>query len=199
MKSRPAALFAFDAFVGVGSMSRKIKGGEKVVSKVIVFGMLFVVITYILISISAILHYTNDGMPTIEQIIINVFSPNIANEIKIFVIFFLFVSAAGTTNVITGSTLSEFENISFSERVFFSKQLNSKFSYKKSALIYLITSLFFWSLISFIPTIIIQSDSFVDGMSNFVILFFFLVYATLILLYWKNIYIKLKYQSNKVY
>ena len=201
MKSLPAALFAFDAFVGVGSMAKKVKGGEKVISKIIVTAMVFVVISYLLIAVSSILHYgsVKGDSNAIVQIIMDVFgnNPKIANGFKVFIIFFLFISALGTTNAITSAALSEFENISFTEKVFFSKQLNTKFCYKKTALIYFASSLLCWSLIAYIPAIIMNSDSFVDGMSNIIVLFFFLIYATLIFLYWKNIYKKqLIYKSK---
>lgn len=196
MKSLPAALFAFDAFVGVGSMAKKVKGGEKTISKIIVTAMILVVTTYLLIAISAILHYKS-GENAIIQIINDVFGPSVSKSLGIFITFFLFVSAIGTTNAITAAALSEFENISFTEKVFFSKQLNKKFGHKKTALIYFLSSLFFWALIAYIPAISMGNDSFVDGMSNFVIFFFFLIYATLIFLYWKNIYKKQFLYKNK--
>lgn len=193
MKALPAALFAFDAFVGVGSMSKKIKGGEKVVSKVIVISMIFVVISYLLISLSAILHYNNStGNGSIEQILNDVFSPKLARGMSIFVMFFLLISASGTTNAVIGAALSEFENISISEKIFFSRQLNEKFGFKKTSLIYYVSSILFWALIAYIPVMIMNSDAFVDLLSNFPILFFFLIYATIIFLYWKNIFMKSK-------
>ncbi|MGL6125022.1 MAG: APC family permease [Metamycoplasmataceae bacterium] len=202
MKALPAALFAFDAFVGVGSMSKKIKGGEKVVSKVIVVSMILVVISYILISLSAILHYSNSDGSTlpgsIEQILHDVFSPELARGMSIFVTFFLLISSSGTMNAIIGSTMSEFENISLSEKIFFSKQLNTKFGYKTTSLLYYTSSVLFWVLIAYIPAIVMGSDSFVDGLSNFPTLFFFFVYAIIIFLYWKNIFIKNKnIQGNR--
>ncbi len=188
MKSLPAALFAFDAFAGVGSMSRKIKGGEKVVSKVIVLSMLLVVIAYLLISISAILHYSIEDGSSIEQMFADIFSKEVAYGMKIFVMFFLFISAAGTTNAIGAATLSEFENISLSEKIFYSRQLNLKYNYKTTGLIYYIASILFWACIAYIPAIIMNSDAFIDGLSNFPVLFFFFVYAILIFLYWKNVF-----------
>lgn len=196
MKSLPAALFAFDAFVGVGSMSRKIKGGEKVVSKVIVFSMLFIVIAFLFISISAILHYNPNTSSSIEQILSDIFSSDAGKFITPIMMFFLLASAAGTTNSITGSAISEFENISKEEKIFFSKELNNKFNYKITSTIYLSISLGIWSLISFMPVLITGSDSFIDGLSNIVVLFFFIVYGALILLYWKNIYMKNKVTSK---
>ncbi|MDK2819264.1 MAG: amino acid permease [Mycoplasmataceae bacterium] len=196
MKSLPAALFAFDAFVGVGSMSRKIKGGEKVVSKVIVFSMLFIVVSFLFISISAILHYDPNTSSSIEQILSDIFSSDVGKFLTPVIMFFLLASAAGTTNSITGSAISEFENISRDEKVFFSKELNEKFNYKITSTIYISISLTIWSLASFIPVLITDSDSFIDGLSNIAVLFFFIVYGILIFLYWKNIYMKNKITSK---
>ncbi len=204
MRSLPAALFAFDAFAGIGSMSKKIKGGQKVVSKVIVLSMLLVVIAYLLISISAILHLQEgvdiNGNPTfsssIEQMFTDIFSKEVAHGMKIFVMLFLFISAAGTTNAILAATISEFENISLSEKIFFSRQLNLKYGHKKTALIYFTCSILFWACVAYIPSIIMNSDALIDGLSNFPVLFFFLVYAILIFLYWKNIF-RAKYNKGQ--
>ncbi len=203
MKSLPAALFAFDAFAGVGSMSRKVKGGQKVVSKVIVLSMLLVVIAYLLISISAILHvqrFDADGnlkpSSSIDQMFGDIFGSEVAYGMKIFVSLFLFISAAGTTNAIGAGTLSEFENISFSEKIFYSRQMNLKFGHKTTGLIYYSLTILFWALVAYIPAIIMNSDSFIDGLSNFPVFFFFLVYAIMIFLYWKNIF-KPKFSKGK--
>ncbi|MGL5308896.1 MAG: APC family permease [Metamycoplasmataceae bacterium] len=204
MQALPAALFAFDAFVGVGSMSRKIKGGEKVVSKVFVISMILVVISYLLISLSAILHYNQNSIGdygvlpgSIESILKDVFSPDFARGMSIFVTFFLFVSASGTMNAIIGSTLSEFENISTSEKIFFTRQLNAKFGARITSLIYYSSAILFWSLVAYIPAMIMNSDAFVDGLSNFPTFFFFFIYSILIFLYWKNIFTKNKSMHGK--
>ncbi len=199
MKSLPAALFGFDAFVGVGSLSKKIKGGEKIVSKVFIMSMLLVVMVYLLVTMATILHYDSKGAGAVESIIQNVFASNknIENGLSVFVVFFIFISATGTTNAIIAGAVSEFENISLSEKVFFSKQLNKKIGYKNSGLVYQLLALTFWWLVILIPTILMNSDNFVDGMSNYIVFFFFLVYATLIFLYWKNIYIKKTTHKSK--
>ncbi|MGL5643287.1 MAG: APC family permease [Metamycoplasmataceae bacterium] len=204
MQALPAALFAFDAFVGVGSMSRKIKGGEKVVSKVFVISMILVVVSYLLISLSAILHYNKNSIEdlgvlpgSIELILKDVFNADFARGMSIFVTFFLFVSASGTMNAIIGSTLSEFENISASEKIFFSRQLNAKFGITKTSLIYYASALSFWGLVAYVPAMIMNSDAFIDGLSNFPTFFFFFIYSILIFLYWKNIFTKTKSMHGK--
>ncbi|MGL5617779.1 MAG: APC family permease [Metamycoplasmataceae bacterium] len=204
MQALPAALFAFDAFVGVGSMSRKIKGGEKVVSKVFVISMILVVISYLLISLSAILHYNANSkedlgvLPgSIELILKDVFSVDFANGMSIFVTFFLFVSASGTMNAIIGSTLTEFENISASEKIFFSRQLNAKYGTTITSLIYYVSAISFWGLVAYVPAMIMNSDAFIDGLSNFPTFFFFFIYSILIFLYWKNIFTKTKSMHGK--
>ncbi len=204
MKSLPAALFAFDAFAGIGSMSKKIKGGQKVVSKVIVLSMLLVVVAYLLISISAILHLqvttnpdgTINNSSSVDQMFGDIFGKEVAYGMKIFVSFFLLISAAGTTNSILAATLSEFENISLSEKIFYSRQLNLKYNSKTTGLIYFVVSILFWMCAAYIPVIVMDSDAFLDGLSNFPVLFFFFIYAILIFLYWKNIFSK-KYNKGK--
>ncbi len=198
MKSLPAALFAFDAFAGVGAVSRKIKGGEKVVSKVIVISMILVVIAYLLIAISSILHFNFETLNgSVDQIIQDVFGPEFGRSMGIFVMFFLFVSAMGTTNAVITSTISEFENVAHTEKIFYSRQFNKKYGYKNTGLIYLIISFTIWILIAYIPTIIMGSDAFLDGLTNFPVLFFFFIYSIMIFLYWKNIFMKQKVKQGK--
>ena len=111
--------------------------------------------------------------------------------------FFLFVSAMGTTNAVITSTISEFENISRTEKIFYSRQLNKKYGYRNTGFIYLRISFISWTLIAYIPVIVMNSDAFLDGLTNFPVLFFFFVYAIMILLYWKNIFMKKKLVNGK--
>ena len=79
------------------------------------------------------------------------------------------------------------------ENIFFINKIKSKFNNSKSALISFVLVVSFWSLIILIPSIIINHDGLIDGFSNLVVVAIFPIYAYLIFLYWKNIYLK----SNK--
>lgn len=54
LASLPAILFAFDSFLAVGSLSKEMKNGEKKIPIVIVVGMVFCSLIYLLITVSQI-------------------------------------------------------------------------------------------------------------------------------------------------
>lgn len=187
MISIPGVMFAFDSFAGVGSWSKKIKGGSKAVSKVIITAVAFVIIIYSLISIASILHFNDEGT-TILNVLIDALPVEFKRGITIFISLFIFISAFGTSNSIIGTSVNEFNNIINYESVVGARWLKLRFGEKKASLVFLIIILSIWCLILFIPSIIINNDAIIDGLSNIVVVAFFLVYALIIFLYWKNIY-----------
>ena len=54
----------------------------------------------------------------------------------------------------------------------------------------MVVTLAFWGVATFVPAIAINSDAVLDGMSNLVVVYFFVVYITLIYMFWKNVYLK---------
>lgn len=191
MLSIPGVLFSFDSFIGIGSWSNNIKGGEKAVSRVIIFALIFVTIIYSLICIASIFHYNSNGT-TILNVLLDSLPQNVKLGITIFITITIFISAFGTTNSICGSALHEYKNLIIHENIFFINKIKSKFNNNKSALILFSSIVFFWSLIILIPSIIINHDGLIDGFSNLVVVAIFPIYAYLIFLYWKNIYLKNK-------
>lgn len=193
MLSIPGVLFSFDSFIGIGSWSNNIKGGEKAVSRVIIFALVFVTVIYSLICIASIFHFDKSNGTTILNVLLDSLPQNVKLGITIFVTITIFISAFGTTNSICGSALHEYNNLVIRENVFFINKIKSKFNNSKSALISFVLVVSFWSLIILIPSIIINHDGIIDGFSNLVVVAIFPIYAYLIFLYWKNIYLK----SNK--
>ena len=55
----------------------------------------------------------------------------------------------------------------------------------------------FWIFSMFIPSIIINNDSLIDGFSNLVVIYMFLIYAYTIFLFWKNYFLQNKISSSK--
>lgn len=194
MISIPGVMFAFDSFAGVGSWSKKIKGGSKAVSKVIITAIIFVTIIYSLISIASILHYNEEGT-TILNVLIDALPVEFKKGITIFISLFIFISAFGTSNSIIGTSMNEFNNIINCESIVGIHWLKLKFGERKASLVLSAIMLLIWCLILFIPSIIINNDAIIDGLSNIVVVEFFIVYALIILFYWKNIY--LPQQKNK--
>ena len=193
MLSIPGVLFSFDSFIGIGSWSNNIKGGEKAVSRVIIFALVFVTVIYSLICIASIFHFDKSNGTTILNVLLDSLPQNVELGITSFIFITIFISAFGTTNSICGSALHEYKNLVIHENVFFINKIKSKFNNSKSALISFVLVVSFWSLIILIPSIIINHDGLIDGFSNLVVVAIFPIYAYLIFLYWKNIYLK----SNK--
>ena len=193
MLSIPGVLFSFDSFIGIGSWSNNIKGGEKAVSRVIIFALVFVTVIYSLICIASIFHFDKSNGTTILNVLLDSLPQNVKLGITSFIFITIFISAFGTTNSICGSALHEYNNLVIRENIFFINKIKSKFNNSKSALISFVLVVSFWSLIILIPSIIINHDGLIDGFSNLVVVAIFPIYAYLIFLYWKNIYLK----SNK--
>ena len=193
MLSIPGVLFSFDSFIGIGSWSNNIKGGEKAVSRVIIFALVFVTVIYSLICIASIFHFDKSNGTTILNVLLDSLPQNVKLGITSFIFITIFISAFGTTNSICGSALHEYKNLVIHENIFFINKIKSKFNNSKSALISFVLVVSFWSLIILIPSIIINHDGLIDGFSNLVVVAIFPIYAYLIFLYWKNIYLK----SNK--
>lgn len=188
--SIPSVLFAFDSFVGVGALSKQIKDGEKNISKIIVISLLITTIIYLLICISSIFHYNKDKGTTILNVLLDSLPSGSRNGITIFVGFFLFIAAFGTSNAIIGVSVKEFENMCKNSKILFADRLVKKYSVKKAGLILKLIIILFWILILFIPSMILNTDSIIDGYSNLVVAYFFLIYAFDIYLFWKNHYLK---------
>lgn len=200
MLSIPSVLFAFDSFVGIGVLSKQVKGGDKTVSKIIVLGMILVTTVYLLICLSSIFHYNAKEGTSILNVLLDSLPLNVRSGITIFVSFFLFISAFGTSNAIIGVGVKEFQHLCHNQKIFFSKKLFDKFGEKNGGLLLQIISIVFWALIIYIPSIVLNTDSIIDGFSNLAVAYFFLVYTYVIYLFWKNVYLKdSKFQegSNK--
>lgn len=196
MLSIPGAMFAFDSFIGIGSWSKKIKGGSKTVSKIIVTAIIFVIAIYCLISIASILHFNKDKEgTTVLNVLIDSLPIEFKKGLTIFISLFIFISAFGTSNSIIGTLMNEFNNIITFESVVGSAWLKRRFGQKKASLFFSLIMLLNWSIIIFIPSIIINNDAVIDGLSNVVVVGMFFIYAGVIFFYWKNIYSK--EQRNK--
>ncbi len=186
MLSIPSVLFAFDSFIGVGAWSKHIKGGGKAVSKVIVVAMILVAVIYCLICLSSIFHFNPENGTTILNVLIDSLPSSAKTGMTIFISLFIFISAFGTTNSVCGTMLNEFKNLVLLKQTLLTYWA-VRFGQKRAPIIVSAILLLFWCLVLFIPSIIINSDAIIDGFSNLVVVFNFLIYAYTIFLYWKNV------------
>jgi amino acid transporter len=175
----PATLFAYDAFLLVAQISPKVKGGERRTAYIVLVGMIIVVGIYTLIAISSILH--NQGI--VGFLLEDSLNPNLSKTINVIVYLFLFISAYGVLNGLSLATVAMHEQIAEMETLIGQKKLNAKFGSRITALIYGFISMGVITLCYGLPAIIGNSDSYVDGITNMPVIFFFAIYAVTILLY----------------
>lgn len=181
--SLPAALFAYDAFLSVGSVGSNMEHSEKKIPLAILFGMLSIVIIYCLIALSAILH--NSG--SVEEILKNTLDINSKQKaIKASLILFnifLFISTFGVLNGFVATFSYDINNVYNANLMINSKKLKEKYNLKQLIaftvpLIYLVI----WIIISTI-VFIIKSDYLLDGLSNLPTMIFFNFYGLIICFY----------------
>lgn len=196
----PAVLFSYDAFLGVGALSRSMKNPQKTLPKVVLVGMISVVTLYTLIAISSILH--NQG--SIEGLLKDSLPKSVSIWLTPVVLGFLFISAFGVTNGLTAAYVAQIENNIDAQTVFGAKFLTEKWGknialffkkvFKKDNLdistnkkiasfIVMLFMFIFWAIIIWVPALAFNSDKFIDGASNFPTAFFFTIYGVVILLY----------------
>ena len=186
----PAVLFAFDAFLGVGSIKSKMEEPKKL-PMVVLVGMVSVLILYLFIALSAILHGTgmvsglpmglasNFGFGIFDQIL----DPTQSEIMGKFIVVFITISTFGVINGISAVSIAANEQVVETNTIAGLKTLRGRFGDNKTVLIYSFVITLFWTLVFGIPASILNSDAIVDGISNFPTLFFFGIYGLVILLY----------------
>ncbi|VEU59059.1 APC family permease [Mesomycoplasma neurolyticum] len=175
----PAILFAYDSFLIVGSISSKLKKPKRDQFLVILVGMSIVITLYSLIAISSILH--NQGV--IHKLIETSLPKTAANFILPIVSFFIMVSIFGTYNGVTLAFLTELETAAKVETIFGIKFLKNKFGITKTKFIYVFALYLIVFVISILPSIILNNDRLIDGVTNYPTIFFFMVYAFNVVVY----------------
>lgn len=183
----PAVLFAFDAFLNVGSMSHKMKKPEKL-PLVVLVGMFSILGLYLLIAVSAILHGTGmvDGTAmgaSFIGIFGQIFEGDTREAMSKFTMVFMVVSTFGVVNGMSAAAVHVHSQAIETNTIFMSKKAVKKFGLNKSIFGYMMLITFMWTLSFGIPASILNSDSIIDGVSNFPTLFFFGIYGLIIALY----------------
>lgn len=189
ISSLPSVLFAFDSFTNIGNMALDIKKPEKNVSLVIIVGMITCSILYVLTTISQILVSNGNGLQFFNN---SFFGDSTIREILNIVIrIFIMISVLGVVNSFSASIIRSFQSI-IDEKVFFAHDFIKKISNNipyikddvKSGTILSLIVCMFWFIVLIIPSLCVSkngTDAFVDGVSNFPVIFFFLIYGILVL------------------
>ena len=187
LSALPAVLFAFDAFLNVGSMSNRMKKPKKF-PLVIVIGMIAVLALYLMIALSAILHGTGmvDGT-AMGLDALGIFGQVFTGETSVamakFTMVFMVISTFGVVNGFSAATIAVNTQAVDTNTIFGFKTIKEKIGVDKSVLILSYGLLLFWTAVIGIPAAVLNSDSIIDGVSNFPTLFFFGIYGTVIFLY----------------
>lgn len=179
----PAVLFAYDAFLSAPNMRNKLEKPEKI-PFIILVGMISVFTLYMLIALAATLHGSgNVASGDASTIWGQVFSADVAKWIGKIAIVFLAISTFGVTNGMIASATQVISMAVDAETFMGVRKLRRKFGETKTQLFYILFIGIFWGLVISIPAIILNSDTFIDGVSNFPVISFFGIYAWVILKY----------------
>ncbi|NQZ29144.1 MAG: APC family permease [Mycoplasmatales bacterium] len=176
----PAVLFAYDGFLNVATMQKKVKNGEKQIPKILFIGMLIVIVVNSLISLASILHTA----PSVDIILKDVFGNPIAQKtLGIIVYMFIAISAWGVVNGYSAGYWAAIEQGVETNLFFGMKWMKGKVGGFKTTLIYTAGIIIFWALILLIPSIVLNTDSLIDSLSNWPTFFIFGLLASIILIY----------------
>ncbi len=173
----PAALFAFDGFIHVTNISTDIENPKKNVPLGITIGIAGVLVLYMLITLGQLL--TGKAMP--EEVLSGI-TTNLNAKIIISrtLNIFIAISALGVCNGIVFSQVRSTEAAIEEELLIGSKWFKNKlpktYGFVYAAIIYLIVFISIGT-----PTIIVNTDSIIDCITNFPVLYFFVLYTAIII------------------
>lgn len=182
----PAILFSFDSFTGVGNLSLDIKKPEKNVPLSIVIGMGLVVVVYLLITISLILIGQGSALNIFKNAsFLNEHGKNVL--LKIF-LFFIFISMIGVINGFSAYIIRSWDSLvenniiyrSDDLTIFANKMIRRPYDYKVGFILTIVSILFIFILVG-IPSMVKNTDAYIDGLSNFPTTLFFGFYGLAIL------------------
>ncbi|PAK21192.1 hypothetical protein CJJ23_03200 [Mycoplasmopsis agassizii] len=183
----PGVLFAFDAFLSVGSARSRMKNDGKQLPLVIFFGMVIVLVVYVLIAIASILQ-TQGSIGGL----ISVSLGGSNGWVTGFVYFFIFISTLGLLNGLTGFMIQDYSRAVQTRLSLGSdwliKNVRAKFngrdiSNEVRAVVLIAIYMLLWFLPIWLPAFIFNSDAFIDGATNWPTLLFFFNYAIIMGLY----------------
>jgi amino acid transporter len=107
LSSLPAILFAFDGFMVVGSVSKRIKNSSKSLPIILSVGILIVGLTYLTITICQLI----SGSATIIEAFNNLFPEEFHGSLERIFGVFLFIAAISSLNAIGLGSVNYLENI----------------------------------------------------------------------------------------
>lgn len=189
LSSIPAILFAYDSFLGVASLQGEMDNPQKKVPLTIIVGMGICIAFYLLVTIGQIMVSSGSAYEVFHQIFLN--NPTANQAFRIVISVFILICVLGVLNALILVALRTYQ-YSIQYRIFYGFWWFDKFggdNLKVGMLTAFIVYGFWWTVF-LIPSAILNTDAFVDGLSNFPTLFSFAVYGTIILKGWINRFTK---------
>lgn len=182
----PAILFSFDSFINVGSLAPDVKNASKTMPRVVVAGMIVIAITYLLITAAQIQLGSGIAWEAFndEKILQKLgLAPAVAKQVylglKITVITLIFVSAIGVLNGMSATAINNAIFIIEKRMFVFAGALLrlTKNNLRLAGTLALFGFNMVWSVLYLGTSFWSNSDAFIDGLTNFPTLFFFVIFG----------------------
>ena len=183
--SLPAILFAFDSFIGVGNLSLDMDKPKKNVPLTIIIGMSMVVVVYLLITIALMCAGTGNALDMFGSLDVKV-----QNALQITISVFMFISIIGVLNGFSPILIRSLASVVEKNYLFNSSKFNNFINNKliknknlelKSGYVLAILCFVVFIIAIGLPSMIMNTDAYIDGFSNFPTTIFFGIYGLAIL------------------
>ncbi len=178
--SLPAIMFAFDSFLIVGSIQHSVKNPTKTVPLSIVLSMSLCGILYALITIAQIICGCGDPYTVFASLQIKIGNSAVI-VFSIIIGLLLFLSLFGVCNSIILAAVRSCQ-AAINEEVIVGSKWFKKISNGKRSDVFggcVLTAIFsaIWFIVGGIPSLILNTDQVIDGLSNLVVVVMFFVYG----------------------
>lgn len=168
----PMVLFAYDAFLGVGSIAKNVKNAERNVPLAVFAGMIFVAVLYTLITISQLMQNQGSIAGTLESVLN---SKALSKIVSVIIVF----SAIGTTLSVSAAQAYITKDLIESDILPFSGKLLK--GYKNDPLragaVFSSVIAIIFGLTFYLVSYFVEGGDMLDEMSNMPTLFFYVIYA----------------------
>lgn len=197
LASLPSILFAFDSFLGIGSIQNKIKNSRRNVPIALVVGIVIVTLVYLFITIGQALV----GQGFAYGVVAKAFEGNktVIEALTITINAFILISIVGVLNSLVLVNIHSSQYV-INEHIIsfwhvFARIKNNRFQELQGAVLSLVIFVFWMSVYAAI-NITLNTDAYVDLLSNFPTLFFFVIYGLTICIAFNNKLKESKAQKN---
>lgn len=177
--SLPAILFAFDSFLIIGNAAHEVKNPERNVPLSVVLSMIISAGIYLLVTVGQLCN----GQGNCYSVFQSALDGELGRILSIVISVFLLIAILGCLNSFTIASVRSMQ-AAFETNVIIGSQKMMKLGNGKKLLPGFIGMwiiyLFLWISLA-IPSIMMNNDQIVDGISNLVVLFYFVIYGTVAL------------------